>query len=299
MKKLEQERAAVIKKIEAVKDATKDSPLGAARAEWQSLKAVKVGILNERKVIFDRRDQIKAQTESLINDAKKAKGDIKYKTIEDIERRMKDLARRQETTSMSLSDEKKLVKEIEELSSSKKVVAQLAGKEDNITNSKLASKDIGGAIAEKNQALKEINAKVRGGDSWSEATARALHRHSFITNPRMSPSTRRFARRSSTPRRSSLIPSTRARTSTAPKSQTSSRRRTSSPRPATRSTVKSGSLGTNLRRPTTSGTATRRSCRPARSSSTRRRRRGGRLRRSRGWQRRRPRSSRKPLTRRR
>ena len=160
MKKLEQERAAVIKKIEQTKEATKDSPLGAARAEWQELKAVKSRILNERKVIFDRRDQLKAQTESLINDAKKAKGAIKYTKTEDIEKRMKELRRKQETTSMSLSDEKKLVKEIEELSASKKVVAQLSGKEDNIANSKLAAKDISGAIAEKNQALKEINAKL-------------------------------------------------------------------------------------------------------------------------------------------
>ena len=160
MKKLEQERAAVIKKIEQVKEATKDSPLGAARAEWNELKAVKSRILNERKVVFDRRDQLKAQTESLISDAKKAKGGIKYTKTEDIEKRMKELRRRQETTSMSLSDEKKLVKEIEELSASKKIVAQLSGKEDNIANSKLAAKDISGAIAEKNQALKEINAKL-------------------------------------------------------------------------------------------------------------------------------------------
>lgn len=71
--------------------------------------------MNERKAIFDRRDELKAVTDSLINDAKAAKGGIKYTKIEDIEKRMKQLQTKQETVSMSLQEEKKLIKEIEEL----------------------------------------------------------------------------------------------------------------------------------------------------------------------------------------
>ncbi|GMH87468.1 hypothetical protein TrVE_jg11587 [Triparma verrucosa] len=150
-------RDAAAKKINDLNNGAKNSPLGAARTEFNKLKSKKMAIMNERKAIFDRRDELKAVTDSLINDAKAAKGGIKYTKIEDIEKRMNQLRTKQETVSMSLQEEKKLIKEIEELSASKKVVAQLASKEDGIQSSKLAGKDVQGAIAEKNKALKEIN----------------------------------------------------------------------------------------------------------------------------------------------
>ncbi|GMI13171.1 hypothetical protein TrLO_g9202 [Triparma laevis f. longispina] len=150
-------RDSAVQKINTLNNGAKNSPLGAARTDFNKLKNKKMAIMNERKAIFDRRDELKAVTDSLINDAKAAKGGIKYTKIEDIEKRMKQLQTKQETVSMSLQEEKKLIKEIEELSASKKIVAQLAGKEDGIQASKLAGKDVQGAIAEKNQALKEIN----------------------------------------------------------------------------------------------------------------------------------------------
>ena len=49
---------------------------------------------------------------------------------------------------------------MEELSASKKLVATLAGKEGDISASKLGMKDIQAAIGEKNARLKEVGAEM-------------------------------------------------------------------------------------------------------------------------------------------
>jgi uncharacterized coiled-coil DUF342 family protein len=157
---LENQRLAISAKIDAILNTSKDSALGAARAEFNKLRAQQQTIMKERSVIFDKRDAIKAATDSLINDASKAKGAVKFTSLEAIEKRIRELHVKQSTCSMSLAEEKKLVKEIEDLSASKKVVAQLAAKEDAISGSKLEAKDIKGAIAEKAKELAAINEKL-------------------------------------------------------------------------------------------------------------------------------------------
>ena len=102
------QRASVTSKIESINLASKDSPLGAARAAFNKLKQQKSSILNERKAVFDRRDALKAKTDSLINDAKASKGAVKYTKLEDIEKRQKELAKRQQETTMTLNEEKKV-----------------------------------------------------------------------------------------------------------------------------------------------------------------------------------------------
>ena len=85
---------------------------------------------------------------------------VKYTKVEDIDRRMKELTKRQMEVSMSLNEEKKLIKEMEELSASKKVVGLLASKEGEIGASKLGMKEITAAIAEKNAALKTLSTEM-------------------------------------------------------------------------------------------------------------------------------------------
>jgi len=158
--KLESERAVILLKIDGLNNLHKDSPLGAARAVWNTLKAERAVIMKERGLIFDRRDAIKAATDSLINDAKKSKDQVKYTSLEQIEKKIKELHIKQSTQTMSLQDEKKLIKEIEELSASKKVVGALAAKEGEIGASKLAASDVKSAIAEKTKLLTAVNEKL-------------------------------------------------------------------------------------------------------------------------------------------
>ncbi|GMI31254.1 hypothetical protein TeGR_g8906 [Tetraparma gracilis] len=147
-------------KIDKITNATKDSELGAARAEFNRLKGLKQTILKERGAIFDKRDAIKEVTDKLIGDAKKSKDAVKYTSLESIEKRIRELHDRQSTTSMSLAEEKKLVKEIEELSASKKKVAAITANEDKIGASKAGAKDLQAAIAEKGKELTGINEQL-------------------------------------------------------------------------------------------------------------------------------------------
>ena len=157
---LESKRNGITAQIEQLANKQKGSVLGAARSKFDSLKNQKRQVMNERKEIFNKQDQIKAVTDGLIKSAKDAKSTIKFSSIEQVEKAIRELRRKQETCTMSLTDEKKLIKEIEQLSASKKIVAQLSGKEDDIQASKTASGDMRGMIAEKNKALDELSKQM-------------------------------------------------------------------------------------------------------------------------------------------
>jgi len=57
--------------------------------------------------------------ERLFEDKKRTKDTLKFTTMEEIELESKRLKQRQETTSMSLMEEKRLIKEMDVLSASK------------------------------------------------------------------------------------------------------------------------------------------------------------------------------------
>ena len=171
---LEKQKSVFTSKIDALSGKNagpKDTALGVARNEMKAMIAEKAVIMRERTEIFNRRDALEAQRQVLMNDSKKGREGIKFTKVEDIEKRMKELKVRQETVSMSLNDEKKLLKELEELQASKKVVAALAAKEADIATSKNATKDIGATIAEKNGLLKDVNDRLDAKKVQVEAMA--------------------------------------------------------------------------------------------------------------------------------
>lgn len=135
---------------------------------------MKIGILiNEKKKIRDRLKTVKEVAEKKENERKSTKQTMKFTTIKEIEDEIRRLQKKQETTNVSLMEEKKIIKDIDALNASKKLVATLKGKEQELENSKeqraniaaeLKAKDVEidavqKAIDEKQELVKTLSEK--------------------------------------------------------------------------------------------------------------------------------------------
>jgi len=116
--------------------------------------------MGEKKEIRTRLDATRNQTEKLFDVQKAAKANIKFSRVEDIDAEIKKLQKRQETTSMSLSEEKRLIKEMDQLQASKKFVAQLKTQELDIEQIKEQRKAIAAEIGAKDKEIDAVQAEI-------------------------------------------------------------------------------------------------------------------------------------------
>lgn len=114
-------------KIDEQLESKSNSAVAKEREAQSELRSKKSILINEKHGIRNRLNELKAQTDRLLNDRKSGKQTLKFTKMEDIEEELRKLKIAQETTSMSLSEEKRLIKEIDSLQASKKVVAQIKG----------------------------------------------------------------------------------------------------------------------------------------------------------------------------
>lgn len=171
--KLRAEKDKVQERIEVFMTSLKSTEMGKERSALQELKREKKALIDDKKSIRDRLSKVKNTTDKLSRDQKQAKQGVKFTSVKDIEDEIRRLERRQQTTSMSLGEEKKLIKEIQQLNASKSIVSQLKAKETNIQdvwdqrkalNAELVAKDkeidaVQELITRKNTAMDAINAK--------------------------------------------------------------------------------------------------------------------------------------------
>jgi len=171
--KLRADKDKVQERIEVFMNSLKSTEMGKERSALQELKRQKKALIDDKKSIRDRLAKVKNTTDKLSRDQKQAKQSVKFSSVKEIEDEIRRLERRQQTTSMSLGEEKKLIKEIQQLNASKGLVSQLKAKETNIQdvwdqrkalNAELVAKDkdidaVQELITEKNTAMDAINAK--------------------------------------------------------------------------------------------------------------------------------------------
>jgi len=136
IKKLDTEKEEITAKIEAIHKENKNSETSTASNVLRDLKNEKKGLLDVRKDILQRRDIMKKSMDNLMNDQKSLRSNLKITTLEGITERIAQLKRKQETTSMSLAEEKRLIKEMDQLNASKKQVAKVSNLSSNIGSQK-------------------------------------------------------------------------------------------------------------------------------------------------------------------
>ncbi|CAN0326997.1 unnamed protein product, partial [Discosporangium mesarthrocarpum] len=107
------------------------------------------------------REKAKATLDGHTESRRALQKDLKYTTVVEIESAIREKERLQQTSSMSLQEEKKLIKEIETLKQSKKTAAQFVSQEEAVGKAKDAHGQARKTEAEKKAELNAMQEKVK------------------------------------------------------------------------------------------------------------------------------------------
>eukprot|EP00571_Detonula_confervacea_P007902 CAMPEP_0172331688 /NCGR_PEP_ID=MMETSP1058-20130122/62052_1 /TAXON_ID=83371 /ORGANISM="Detonula confervacea, Strain CCMP 353" /LENGTH=567 /DNA_ID=CAMNT_0013048957 /DNA_START=74 /DNA_END=1777 /DNA_ORIENTATION=- len=161
---LRAERKALQTKIDAALGGNKQksTPLGRERDALNKLKNRKGLMIEQKRQIRTRLEIVKSNAERLIGQQKNARSGMKFTNVADIEKEISSLQRKQEQTSMSLADEKKLIKEIEALQASKRTAAELQSKQGDLDSIKVDRKSIQADLNAKDREIDAIQKEIDG-----------------------------------------------------------------------------------------------------------------------------------------
>ena len=126
----------------------------------RKLRDQKGALIGEKKAIRAKIDTIKKQGDKLASDRKDARQNIRFSRVEDIDAEIKKLQKRQETTSMSLTEEKKLIKEMDALKASKAAVAMLKSKETDLEGVKEERKNLSQQLNLKDKEIDAVQTEI-------------------------------------------------------------------------------------------------------------------------------------------
>lgn len=148
---LEDKIQALVAKRKSMQTKGDSAPVAAAKAKFKELKVKQNGLQEQRKALFAVRDAAKANRDEKMAEMKDLKSQTKYKSVEEIDRKIKQLETAQSTTSMTLTKEKEVLKEIDELKKQRKLVAQVSG---------VAAALDGGKAVDNSATIKEVLAQL-------------------------------------------------------------------------------------------------------------------------------------------
>ena len=138
----------------------KNSPVGKERDALNKLKNRKGLMIEQKRQIRTRLEIIKSNQDRLVGQQKNTRNGMKFTNLVDIEKEIKQLQRKQETTSMSLGDEKKLIKEIEALQASRRTAEELHSKQGDLDSMKTDRKSIQADLAGKDKEIDTIQKQI-------------------------------------------------------------------------------------------------------------------------------------------
>ena len=146
----------------------KGSPIQKERDAFAQLRKQKGTLIDEKKAIRAQLEGLKAAGDKLAKDRKDTRSGVKFSTEKEIDAEIRRLEKLQETTSMSLSDEKKLIKEMDALKASKDKIKSLRSTETGMEDVKLKRKVINADLGAKDKEidavskeLDELSAKIK------------------------------------------------------------------------------------------------------------------------------------------
>mmetsp|Transcript_5723 Transcript_5723/g.17915 ORF Transcript_5723/g.17915 Transcript_5723/m.17915 type:complete len:423 (+) Transcript_5723:405-1673(+) len=126
----------------------------------KSLRDRKDTILRDRAEIAAMQKSARASLDSKITAGRSLRAELKYTSPSEIDKRIVELEKKQLTTSMSLKDEKNLLKEIDQLKQSRKLVSHLTANNDSISSERKNSQSISEQLTAKNAELDVLKKKI-------------------------------------------------------------------------------------------------------------------------------------------
>eukprot|EP00569_Conticribra_weissflogii_P002201 CAMPEP_0171328816 /NCGR_PEP_ID=MMETSP0878-20121228/862_1 /TAXON_ID=67004 /ORGANISM="Thalassiosira weissflogii, Strain CCMP1336" /LENGTH=589 /DNA_ID=CAMNT_0011828693 /DNA_START=6 /DNA_END=1775 /DNA_ORIENTATION=+ len=159
---LQKQRRAAQSKIDAAMGNTKNknTPLARERDALNKLKNRKGLMVEQKRQIRTRFEVVKSKSDKLMGEAKNARSSMKFSNLSDIEKEIARLQRKHETSSMSLAEEKKLIKEIDALQASKRTAQDLLTKEGDIGSIKEQRRLLQGELQAKDKEIDVIQKEI-------------------------------------------------------------------------------------------------------------------------------------------
>lgn len=157
---LKEERTAVQTRVDACMSSGKNPEAEAEITALKALRGAKSSLINDKKALRSRLEALKKSNDRLQNERKSARSAVRYGSVAEINAEIAKLHKRQETTSMSLAEEKRLIKEIDVLEASKKTVAEIKSKNDALGDVKHERGAITDALDAKSAEIAAIDAEI-------------------------------------------------------------------------------------------------------------------------------------------
>jgi len=157
---LKKKKETIQTQIEATINGSRNSSFGTELTALKQLKQKKNKLIDEKKAMRARLDAVRKATDNLMNDRKAARANVRFTDAKSIDDEIKKLRNRQETTSMSLAEEKRLIKEIDALQASKQLIADLSDKDAGIDNAKEQKKVIAGDLKAKDAEIDAVQVEI-------------------------------------------------------------------------------------------------------------------------------------------
>lgn len=132
----------------------------AAKAEYSSIRSEKDNLIQQRNQITASLKVVHEKKDTAIKTQRSARANLKFSSEEEFEQEISTLRHQQETRSMSLNEEKRLIKEIEALQIQKQQVSKLSGD--------------AGAVDAANDSIKDIRAKQQAKNTEIDAVQARL-----------------------------------------------------------------------------------------------------------------------------
>jgi uncharacterized coiled-coil DUF342 family protein len=158
--KLKDARNKVQEQIEAAMGAGKNTDIGKAKDDMQVLRSKRAKLIEEKRALRTDLDALKTEGDKLQKDRKDAKSSIRFSTVEEIEKEIAKLQQQQETTSMSLNEEKKLIKEMDALKASKEKIKDVQDKESGLADVKERRNTITNSIKTKDKEIDDVTKEM-------------------------------------------------------------------------------------------------------------------------------------------
>eukprot|EP00753_Platysulcus_tardus_P021166 PLAT8650.1.p3 GENE.PLAT8650.1~~PLAT8650.1.p3 ORF type:complete len:539 (+),score=334.82 PLAT8650.1:31-1617(+) len=136
------------------------SELTLAREKMAELRTQKDTVHTERRELFDRRDRLSKARERMFEDVKKLRDQMRYRSVEQVDVEISRLEMEQQTTSMSLVEEKALLKEIDALKASRRAVGAYADSSAELDKSTAELKELRKEIGVKTEKLNKLKADL-------------------------------------------------------------------------------------------------------------------------------------------
>jgi uncharacterized coiled-coil DUF342 family protein len=136
--------------------AGKDDGLTELRSKLKELKGKREVLTQQRTSIYGVRDAARESRDAKMSEMKDLKALTKYKDVGEVDRQIKKLETMQFTTTMSLSKEKEVLKEIEELKKQRRVLAQHMTVATDLDGGKASAVDASAQIKDINEKLSVI-----------------------------------------------------------------------------------------------------------------------------------------------